>query len=89
MKNAKMHSTTFYLETTLLQGIDEIAKILGVSRSIVVERAVFGVEKGFENAEHKIRPKKAKKKISSKRIKYKKIKQKCKEAEIKQKCLFD
>lgn len=58
MKNAKIHTSSFFLETALLQSIDEIAEILGVSRSIVVERAVFGKEKGFDNAERKIKPKK-------------------------------
>ncbi|AWK62254.1 hypothetical protein HW260_01160 [Helicobacter cinaedi] len=63
MKNAKIHTSSFFLETALLQSIDEIAEILGVSRSIVVERAVFGKEKGFDNAERKIKPKKNKKKF--------------------------
>lgn len=45
----------------MLRSIDEIAEILGVSRSIVIERAVFGKEKGFDNAERKIKPKKTKK----------------------------
>lgn len=89
MKNAKIHTTSFFLETALLHSIDEIAEILGVSRSIVIERAVFGKEKGFDNAERKIKPKKAKKKIPTKRVKYKANKQKCKKAEIKQECLFD
>ncbi|BAM33074.1 hypothetical protein HCBAA847_1854 [Helicobacter cinaedi CCUG 18818 = ATCC BAA-847] len=88
MKNAKIHTSSFFLETALLQSIDEIAEILGVSRSIVVERAVFGKEKGFDNAERKIKPKKQKK-IPTKRVKYKAYKQKCKKAEIKQECLFD
>ncbi len=72
----------------MLRSIDEIAEILGVSRSIVIERAVFGKEKGFDNAERKIKPKKTKK-IPTKRVKYKAYKQKCKKAEIKQECLFD
>lgn len=88
MKNAKIHTTSFFLETDLLRSIDEIAEILGVSRSIVVERAVFGKDKGFDNAERKIKPKKAKK-ILTKRVKYKAYKQKRKKAEVKQECLFD
>lgn len=89
MKNAKIHTTSFFLETALLRSIDEIAEILGVSRSIVVERAVFGKEKGFDNAERKIKPKKAKKEIPAKRVKYKANKQKRKKTEVKQECLFD
>lgn len=89
MKNAKIHTSSFFLETDLLRSIDEIAEILGVSRSIVVERAVFGKEKGFDNAERKIKPKKTKKKIPTKRVKYKAYKQKRKKAEVKQECLFD
>lgn len=88
MKNAKIHTTSFFLETALLQSIDEIAEILGVSRSIVIERAVFGKEKGFDNAERKIKPKKAKKKIPTKRVKHKAYKQKRKKTEVKQECLF-
>ncbi|BDB64196.1 hypothetical protein T36_0643 [Helicobacter cinaedi] len=88
MKNAKIHTSSFFLETQLLVKIDTLAEILGVSRSILVERAIFGKEKGFDNAERKIKPKKTKKKIPTKRVKYKAYKQKCKKAEVKQECLF-
>lgn len=89
MKNAKIHTSTFFIEVDFLAEIDRIAAILGVSRSIVVERAVFGKEKGYENAQKYITPKKSKKEIPTKRGKYKTNKRKRKKEEVEQKCLFD
>ena len=89
MKKAKEHSTSFYLSPILLEKIQTHAQMLNISRSVLVERAIFGKEKGYEKAEHTITTRKKKKEILAKRGKHQTDKYSSTQAQNQQKCLFD
>ncbi|TLD79858.1 hypothetical protein LS68_009315 [Helicobacter sp. MIT 05-5293] len=87
-KNAKVHTGSFYLDSKILHTIEYLSQYLNVSRSIIVERSLYGKEEGYEKAKRHIMPKK-KKEISFERGKYKKIKKSRKKTQYEQKSLFD
>lgn len=89
MRNAKIHTSSFYLSKALLEEINALSEILGISRSVLIERAIYGKEKGYEKAERHITPRKKTQKIPTQRGKYKAIKRRRAQSQAEQKCLFD
>lgn len=85
---AKEHTSTFYLSEDFLQELDKLAELLGITRSVLVERALYGKEIGdYERATIKI-TKKVKKKIPFKKGKNKGARKYRKAVTYKQECLF-
>ncbi|WP_066389553.1 hypothetical protein [Helicobacter himalayensis] len=88
MKAIKEHSTSFYLSEKFLSELDFASELLGISRSILVNRAIYAQEGGFDNANKRFKPKKAKK-VFTHKGKYKAHKQAGKKTQDKQKSLLD
>lgn len=89
MTMAKEHTSSFYLDEALFANIQKMADMQNISKSKVVEMAIFAKRGGYEKAFKTIARKKTKKKVFNAKGKYCKSKQKRAEAEAKQKCLFD
>lgn len=82
-------STSFYLSQDFLAQIKNVADFLNISRSLLVERAIYGDVKGFDNAERRIKPRKKAQKIPYKKGKCKACKQRSQARTYKQECLFN
>lgn len=84
----KEHSTSFYLSDELLTQLSKASQILNISRSILVNKAIYARFGGYENAQKKYNPK-IQKKIPTHKGKHTSHKHKRKKARYEQKCLFD
>lgn len=89
MKAIKEHSTSFYLSESFLKELDCISEILGISRSNLVNRAIYAQKGGFDNANKRFNNPKKTQKIPTHKGKYKTRLPRIKKTKQEQKCLFE